>query len=337
MVKSEYYKDKIKVQEIANHIEMMPFKRFILNSQIFYEEYGKPTHPDFIHEKKIIDEITKINFGKKIPNDLANWCIRFDINREELVLKSMKLEKIIIMLRKMIPEIFIIHTPETSKKIMIRCYIRNSMIKSTIDYYHTILLPLLDKIKNVIIRGIDGIKSTYIMTIIKNLEQKDGSLKREKIYAISTVGTNLREILNNKYIDPYNTYSDSIREMEKIFGIAATRNKILCELSDTMDLSKVHCSIFADEMTRNGSITSIQKTGLKIREPGNLTLQMSFETPVQVIRDAAINGLNDEIGGISGPLILGTNPKIGTTYNRLCVNTEFINKKENLENLLDEL
>jgi hypothetical protein len=41
---------------------------------------------------------------------------------------------------------------------------------------------------------------------------------------------------------------------------------------------------------------------------------------------------------VSGPLIVGTNPNIGTTYNTMIVNEEFIKKYySNLNSKLEEL
>ena len=91
-------------------------------------------------------------------------------------------------------------------------------------------------------------------------------------------------------------------------------------------------------MTYSGVVTSIQKTGLQKREMANITLRLSFQTPVQVIQEAAINGMVDRISGVSGPLIMGTSPSIGTTYNKACVDQEFVKENtKNLSEMLDEL
>lgn len=339
MVKSTYEKDPLKVQEIANHIEMMNLKQFITSTCIFFEEYGKPIHPKYAHEEKIITNFEKHNFGMKRPDDLAKWCIRFTIDREELILKSMKLETIILAIRKQHPEVHVVYSPENSSNIFIRCYLRSSMFKPSENYYDDVVHATMENVKNVIVRGIDGLISTSVMDVIKTIEQKDGSLKREKVYGIFAIGTNMPEVLGNQYIDPYRTQSDSVEEVERIFGIVAARNKIMNELVATLNsLNRFHCTIFADEMTYNGAVTSIQKTGLQKREMANITLRLSFQTPVQVIQDAAINGLTDRIGGISGPLVMGTNPNVGTTYNSLCVNEEFVkNNVKDLEDVLEDL
>ena len=79
-------------------------------------------------------------------------------------------------------------------------------------------------------------------------------------------------------------------------------------------------------MTYSGHVTSIHRTGLQKREMNNVTLRLSFQSPIQVIENAATDGLIDKISGISGPLILGTSPNIGTTYNKIILSENFINE-----------
>ena len=143
----------------------------------------------------------------------------------------------------------------------------------------------------------------------------------------------IEEILNNPYLDVYKCQTDSIIEMESIFGIEAARHKIINELRKAMpDISKDHCTIVADEMTYSCHVSSIQRTGLQKREMNHVTLRLSFQSPIQVIENAAIDGLIDKISGVSGPLIMGTAPNIGTTYNKLILNEKFINNYDNTLN-----
>lgn len=337
MVKPQYESDKLKIQEIANHIEMMTFGRFIEDTKIFFEEYGKPTHPDYIHEAKLIDTIAKHNYGQKIPSNLTKWCIRFGIDREELILKSMKLETIILAIRNNYPDLFVVYTPENHNTLFVRCYIKNTA-KQVPDFYNTVVLDYMEKIKAIIVRGVKNVINTTVVDVIKHFKTADGALESKKVFAIFTSGSNLREILGNPFIDPYRTQSDSIEEMEKVFGVVAARNKIMYEMKTTLDLNPLFCTLFADEMTYSGQVSSIQKTGLQKRENANITLRLSFQTPVQVIQEASINGLTDHIQGVSGPLIVGTTPNIGSTFNQVCVNEEFIKSNaKTLSSVLAEL
>ncbi len=339
MVKQEYETDKLKVQEIANHIEMLHFGRFVSDVRIFYESYGKPVHPEYIHEAKDIQSFEKSNYGVRIPGDLAKWCIRFGLNREELILKSMKLETIILAIRREFPKLFVMFTAENAEQVYIRVYISNSSIKKFNDYLKDVVLPHAKALENVIVRGVKDILATNVIDITKNILLPDGSYQLKKIYGIYATGSNTTDVLSNSYIDPYRTQSDSIEEIERVYGITAARNKIINEMMIALDgLNRIHCSIFADEMCYSGQVTNIQKTGLQKRENANITLRVSFQTAIQVLQDAAINGLTDHISGISGPLVLGTNPNIGTTYNSVVVNRQFLEENSKaLEATFDDL
>lgn len=320
----EYEENKNKVQEIANYIEMMQFDRFTNDIRIFYETLGNPIHSKFLHEKKLIESFKKYNLGIVIPNNLSKWCIRYTLNKEELITNSMKLETIIIKLRILFPEIFFVYTPENYDEIIIRCYLQTNIIKNFIVLNDVISIS--EKINNSVIRGTKDILSTEVIKLIKSYKDDDNSVKTKVVYAIKTSGSNLEEVLTNKYIDKYKTQTDSIKEFEEMYGIEATRNKIIIELRKAMeDVSNEHCSVYADEMTYSGNITSIQKTGLQKREMNNITLRLSFQSPIQVVENAAVDGLINNINGISGPLILGTSPNIGTTYNKVLINENFIN------------
>ena len=327
IVLPEYETSKIKVQEIANHIEMMDFNRFVTDTKIFFEDYGNPVHSKFIHESKIIKEFEKYNLGIDIPNDMTKWCIRFVINKEEIILNSMKLETIITELRNKFTSIFFVYTPENVNEIIIRCYVRKSILKNSINITDTFIINVMRNIRKTVIRGVSGILTTDVVNVVKSKVNDNGSISTHITYGIYTVGSNMEEILNNKYLDRYKCQTDSVLEFEEIFGIEATRHKIINELRKAMsDISKEHSTIYSDEMTYSGYVTSIQKTGLQKREMNNVTLRLSFQSPIQVIENAAVDGLIDKIGGISGPLILGTTPNIGTAYNKLILNEKFINE-----------
>jgi DNA-directed RNA polymerase beta' subunit len=339
MVDSNYETDRVKVQEIANYIEMIHFGRFIQDTRIFFEKYKVIKHPNFKHEINDIIEFEKENYGIKVPGDLAHWCIRYGINREEMILKSMKLETIVLAIRKAHPEVFVMYTSENSEVVYIRCYIRNSMVRVTSDYYNLVVWNLMQNIKQVIVRGVKDIIATNVIDVMKNVLKPDGSYELKKIYGILATGSNITDVLSNPYIDPYRTQSDSIEEVERVFGIVAARNKVINEMIIALEgLNRIHCTIFADEMCYSGMVTNIQKTGLQKRENANITLRVSFQTAIQVLQDAAIHGLVDRISGISGPLVLGTNPNIGSTYNSIVVDEEFIkNNSKQLETITDDL
>lgn len=341
MVKQEYEKNKLKVQEIANYIEMMDFERFIQSEQVFFENFARPVHPDFQDDKKIIDNFLKHNIGMSTSQNLTKWCIRYELNREELIINSMKLDTLITKLRIKYPDMFIIYSPENSSKIIVRCYIANSMIKvPTSGFTESLIFDLVKKINNTIIRGVKNITYAKVVPVAKSEVNPDGSISNSQVYAISTIGSNLEDVLENPYVDKYRTQTDSIKEFEDMYGIEATREKITREIRKNMNSDNVireHTGIFSSEITYAGVSSSIQKTGLQLRELNNVTLRLSFQSPIQVLENAAVNGLVDSIAGVSAPLVLGTAPLIGTTFNNCSINEEFVeNYFKNLSKDIDE-
>jgi DNA-directed RNA polymerase beta' subunit len=328
-VKEEYKDNKFKIQEIANHIEMMPLKLFINSYQIFFEDYKQILHPDYIHETKVIEIFEKHNPSVKIPNDLIKWCIRLEFNKEKLIEKNMKFESICYKLKEFFPYLFIVHTAENADNVFIRLYIRNLHFKKFSEItLSTIEAFINDTLLVSILRGIDNIYSTNTTNkIARTVIKDDDSIEKNNEFIINTDGTNLEEIFQNAYIDPYLSQSDSILEIYELLGIEAARNKIIIELMNMMPAAdNKHYMMYADSMTYTGQISAIDKSGIEERERNNILLNLAFSHPIQGLENAAINSLESTCSaGLSAPLMIGQMPKFGSSYNSICINEEFIN------------
>jgi DNA-directed RNA polymerase beta' subunit len=323
--KEEFIKNKLKVQEIANHIEMMSFDRFISKTQIFYEEYGKPVHSEYANEVNMIKEFEKYSVIQR-PNDLTSWCMRFELDHDEMLTNTMKLSTIIDQLNKQYPNMHVVHTPENVDNLVIRCYFRYNMLKITgTQNIVDIILDLKDKIKSIVIRGIDHIKSAKVVKVNRSYIDKDNSIQHETVFMIRTSGTNYAEVLENPFLNPQQTQTDSIIEYSEHAGIGATTSKIIYEFDKTLDgVNPVHTSMYADEMTYTGEVTNITRSGMNKRDVDNTLLRTSFQFPVQNLEESAINGTSHKINGISPVLMMGGSIYAGTGYNRVIVNENFI-------------
>lgn len=310
---------------IANYIESMKFRDFVSIAQIFFEKFGEPTHPRYKHEAEFIEEFKRSNPAIKPPADLIKWCCRFVINKNQLIYKNMNLELIVNRIRDQFPDLYVVYTPENSEKIILRVYIRSSHFKEHVeqDAIETVRDSLLD----LIIRGVSGIISANVTKLVRGKIEADGSigLINEKL-AIKTNGTNLSGILDIAEIDPYETQTDAIEEIQNLLGIEAARQRLITSIRNlgAGGLNYNHVSIYADEITFLGRITSIEKQGLGVRETNNVMLRMGFSSPIQTLEEAALNCLTDPIEGITSPLLIGTVPEIGTAYNKFYINAPMI-------------
>lgn len=324
-VNEEYEMEKARVQQIASYVKMMTFDSFTTLEQIFEEKIGEPVHPKYTHEKDWIKNYIK--YHDNPPSNLVRWCARFEISRDSLFVNSIKLDKIIFELMRKFPEIYFVHTPETHSKIIVRAYFSATIFKNVQLSLKSVKV-VLDKINKCVIRGVDGIINTEVSELIKSYVDDSGAVKNKKIYVIQTTGSNLSKILENPYIDRYATQTNSITEFEEIFGIDAARNKIIAELMSLMDGSLYsNCALIADEMTFSGTVTGIQKSGLAVREKENVPLRLSFQSPLEVLKTAGIENAKTQLTGISGPIVLGQMSKVGTTYNDVILNRDFIQRE----------
>lgn len=336
-IKNEYRKDQNKVQEIANHIEMLSLKRFVNNWQVFFEKYGNPIHPQYKHEVEMIKEFEKYNQHVKAPSDLTNWCIRFNLDKAKLIEKQMKMETIYFKIRKEFPATHIVYTTDNADNIIMRIYLRNSISKKS-EIKLDQIVELTQSLLSVIIRGIKGVKAAYVKKINKTELQKDGSLSSDPSYYIFTDGTNMEAILENPYIDHQTSQSDSILEMSELFGITAGRQKIVNELKTQISgPSYYFYDIYADTMVYPGYITGIDRYGSSKRD-SSFMLRISDSSPIEVIVQAAVDGLSDNLSGVSGSLMLGKEPMIGDLYNTFILDEKFVRSKiKSVDTLLNEL
>ena len=322
--------DKPKVKEIANNIELLTLKQFGIYWQIFYEKFGEPIHELYKGEKDMIKDFLKYNPLLQPPSDLLKWCIRIVLNKTTLILRNISLEYIVTKIRDTFPTVYCVYSPESAKQIILRIYIRNVEFKTIVDEID--IKNKASEILNILIRGVEGIINAEAKELIRNKIDEEGKIVRDKNrYGIITLGSNIYGVLKNKYIDPLKVQTDSIDELYNILGIEAARQKIVSELSmiGEANINYHHLSIYADEMTFTGRVTSIDRPGLSTREANNILLRLGFSSPIQTIEEAGINAMTDEIDGFTAKLLVGATPKVGTTYNSFHINSDII--RENIK------
>lgn len=335
----EFREDKAKVQEIANHIETMMFKDFVLSWQLFFEEFGKPAHPAYKHEQKQIEEFRKFNSaGKTVPGDLSGWCIRVVLDKYKLIEKHLKMETIYLALRKHMPSLYVVYSSDNSESVIMRLYPRIVMLKHMNTNADEITKTIVSNLLEIIVRGIPGVNAAFVKEGVVSEKTPEGNIADKKIYYIFTDGTNLEAILENPYINPDTVQSDSVLEMGQLFGIGAARDRLIAELKGQIGgPSYRHYTIYADEMTYSGFVSSIDRYGSTKRESSMLS-RISDASPIAVIEDSAANGVSDMLKGVSPAIMLGQSPKVGDLYNGFEWDEKFVDSQiKSVDTVLDEL
>ena len=323
-LKDKEYSTAIKV---ANNIQCLKFSELLLYAQLIEEKkYGSAIADDI----PMFEEFTKYNPLSRPPSNLTKWVFRFELSREKMIIKAISLNDIVIVLRNTFST-YIVHSNENSKNIIIRLYwppvSKNKEYPSKDD-----MEKLLNEVIETKIRGINMISGAIVRKDISYyyVDDKNAIVKNKKESFIVTSGSNLYEILTNEmreYIDETLIRSDSILETYEMFGIEAARLLIIEELHKIVpEINPRHMMIYADEICSTGVPTSIERAGLKMRHRNNILLRIAHQAPIESLQYAAFHSVSAPVDGLSASLIMGRIPNIGTHYNQIGINEEFVNQ-----------
>lgn len=168
---------------------------------------------------------------------------------------------------------------------------------------------LTDKVRTIHINGIENITKAMV------LRSQDGT------FFIRTGGTNLAGVVRHEKIDSKRTYTNDVREIEKVFGVEAGRNALVNELKAVLDSQNLsvdtrHLMLLADAMCMDGDIKSVGRHGLSGQKAGVLA-RAAFEETMKHLINASIHGEEDRLIGVTENIIVGQIVPVGTGTVRL--------------------
>ncbi len=184
------------------------------------------------------------------------------------------------------------------------------------------LKTLGDKIVNMFVKGVPGIKRTQV--VWENGE-----------WTVQTDGSNLMKVIQLPGVDPARTITNDIYEIYECLGIEAARNAIINEAMQVfegvgggMDIDIRHIMLVADIMTHTGEVKQIGRHGVTGEKASTLA-KAAFEITIPSIIAASAGGKVDELKGVTENIIVGQNMPVGTGLIDIYMQPSVI--KENLE------
>jgi DNA-directed RNA polymerase subunit A" len=165
------------------------------------------------------------------------------------------------------------------------------------------LLQLAKKVKNITLKGIEGIHRVVIR-------------KENDEYILYTEGSALKKVLQLDGVDATKTKTNNITEIAEVLGIEAARNAIILEIMDTLreqglDVDVRHIMLVADMTTVDGEVKQIGRHGVAGEKASALS-RAAFEETVNHLLGAAIQGDVDELAGVTENVIVGQPIQLGT-------------------------
>jgi DNA-directed RNA polymerase subunit A" len=165
------------------------------------------------------------------------------------------------------------------------------------------LYQLKEKLRDTIISGVKGITQVLVV-------------KRERNFVVLTAGSNLKEIIKLKGVNPDKTITNNIHEISDVLGIEAARMAVINEVNKVvnqqgLDIDARHIKLISDAMTYKGHVKGVTRMGI-ISEKSSILARASFETPVKQFVNASINGGKDELESVIENIILNQPVPVGT-------------------------
>jgi len=176
-------------------------------------------------------------------------------------------------------------------------------IRASGDDALNMIYKFREKIKDIYVHGIKGI--TQVLPV-----------KRDDEFIVVTAGSNLKEVLKLPFVDTYRTRTNSISEIEKIFGIEAAREAVIREIIKVLKDQGIkidlrHILLVADAMTMSGWVLGVSRYGI-VKEKPSVLARASFETPIKHVINASMVGEMDELNSVIENVMINQPVPIGT-------------------------
>ena len=248
-------------------------------------------------------EVTRLINIAEIETDISNMKVIVKPNLKAMERKDIDMNDLIKAVKKLSK----VEIKEGKEKIEI-------LPK---DENYRELRRVSEEVKNLKIKGIDGIKRAII--------RKEGNE-----YVIYTEGSNFEKVLELEGVDKTRTITNDIHAIYNVLGIEAARNAIINEAYETLQEQGLnvdirHIMLVADLMTSDGTIRPIGRQGIS-GEKASVIARAAFEITVDHLLRAARKGEKDELKGVAENVIVGQPIKLGTGSVELAIDVKKLGK-----------
>jgi len=303
--------------------EIISFKKKISTPIIYLMPDTKMSN-DSNKLEKIVNSLKYNDFGKIIDNISivlnkeidSKYIWKFTINYIEKINSTLienKIKQFLNSNTNIVTEYKI--TSLTKVKTII---LLNSDNRKHIETQRNNLLNLEKKMRTHKITGIDNITNAILMNIdkktkniaIKNIMNK---INNKLIYV---EGNNIQELFQIDGLNHSYTISNDLIAVKKTLGLEAARCAFINEMKSIfyyygIHITNHHYELLADCLMYKGKFMSADRTGINRRNTGPFT-RASFEETFTMFMKAGGFGEYDGLFGVSGNVIVGNKPKLGT-------------------------
>jgi len=340
-LKPEDETDKDKAHSITYMLEHTKLKELVKTIEICFDpnDYNTLIEEDrdtIAQFKAFEDMVEECGATKSGEAEKSKWIIRMVMDAETMLEKNITMDDLNFTLNNCYEnQLNCIYSDYNSDKLVFRIRM-NEVIKSSVSKTRTgekvktkvkpldqsdhiyMLKNFQDQLlENVIIRGISGIRKVNLRKIKDNVVEHNGSYKKQDIWVLDTIGTNLMEILSLDFIDKNRTVSNNIVEVYDVLGIEAARQTIYNEFVEVIEFDGTYInyhnfSILCDRMSFTSKLISICRHGINNDDIGPIA-KASFEETPEMFLKAARHSELDTMRGVSANIMCGQEGFFGTS------------------------
>jgi len=334
-----YMIEHTKLEEIVESVEIC-FDPDDLNTLI---NEDKATVEQYRKFESMIDECNNVSLMDD-TNEKSKWIVRMTMDPNVMLEKNITMDDVNFTLKNSYgDEINCIYSDYNDEKLIFRIRMNNVLKQGgkgkksanpldQSDHIY-ILKNFQDQLlQNIVLRGIKGINKVILRKIKDNVVENSGVYKKQDIWVLDTVGTNMMDILALDYIDPTRTFSNDIVEIFHVLGIEAARQAIYNEIVDVIEfdgtyINSHHFSVLCDRMTATSKMISIFRHGINNDNIGPIA-KASFEETPEMFLKAAKHAELDTMKGISANVMMGQQGFYGTSVFQVVLDLDEMMKLE---------
>jgi DNA-directed RNA polymerase II subunit RPB1 len=354
-LKPEDEKQKEKAQTIMYMLEHTRLEEIVKSVEVCFDpddlntliSSDKETIEQYRAFENMVSECSKVSLQSD-ENEKSKWVIRMVMDPEIMLEKNITMDDVNYTLKNCYDEqISCIYSDFNSDKLIFRIRMTD-VIKSAsgrggqkktkvspLDQSDQIYLlkNFQDQLlQNVVLRGIKGINKVILRKIIDNMIEQNGIYKKQDIWVLDTIGTNLLDVLGLDFIDNKRTISNDIIEIYNVLGIEAARQAIYNELVEVVEFDGTYInyhnySVLVDRMSATSKLISIFRHGINNDNIGPIA-KASFEETPEMFLKAARHAELDTMRGISANVMCGQEGLFGTAAFQVILDIEEMLKLE---------
>ena len=341
-----YMLEHTKLEEVVKHIEIC-FDPDDLNTLI---EEDRDTMLQYKEFENLLDACLNDTIANE--NEKSKWIIRMEMDAEIMLEKNITMDDINFTLNSSYQDqISCVYSDYNADKLIFRIRM-NQVIKQSAAKENKkknkvnpldqsdqiyILKNFQDQLlQNIVLKGVKNINKVILRKIKDNMVEKSGTYKKQEIWVLDTIGTNMLDVLGLDYVDSTRTVSNDIVEIFDVLGIEAARKSIYNELADVIEfdgtyLNYHHMALLCDRMTYNTKLVSIFRHGINNDNIGPIA-KASFEETPEMFLKAARHAELDTMRGVSANVMCGQEGFVGTSAFQVVLDLkEMMNLEEKIK------